>query len=131
MQLEATSAVRATQSNANMSSGSASTYDAFLQLFLTQLKHQDPTKPMDPTTTVTQLATFSQVEQMVQSNARLDLLLVNSALSQAASLVGKTITPADGSKAGVIKSVTIDGAQLFATLVDGRKIPITSGVSLS
>lgn len=131
MQLDPASAVRATQNNSTLSTGSSSNYDAFLQLFLTQLKHQDPTKPMDPTTTVTQLATFSQVEQLVQSNARLDALLLNSALNQAASLVGRTITPADGSTGGVVKSVTVDGAQLSAVLSDGRKIVVASGVSIS
>ncbi len=126
---------------ANQTSGSATPtgstaktltdYNSFLQLLITQLKHQDPTKPMDPAQTVTQLATFSGVEQAVKTNTLLSAMLVNSGLSQAASLVGKTLTPADGSAPGTVQSVTLTDSGLVATLSDGRNIPITQGVSVS
>ncbi len=106
-------------------------YNAFLQLLVTQLKNQDPTKPMDPTQTVTQLATFSGVEQAVKTNSLLSSMMVNTGLSQAASLVGKTLTPADGSTAGVVRSVTLTDSGMVATLNDGRTIPLASGVSVS
>jgi flagellar basal-body rod modification protein FlgD len=50
---------------AKTSTRATANFDAFLQLLVTQLKHQDPLKPMDPTQTVTQLATFASVEQSV------------------------------------------------------------------
>jgi flagellar basal-body rod modification protein FlgD len=40
--------------------------DAFLQLLVTQLQHQDPTKPMDDTAYIAQLAQFSSLEQLTQ-----------------------------------------------------------------
>lgn len=36
----------------------------FLQLLVSEIKNQDPTAPMDSTTFLTQLAQFSQLEQM-------------------------------------------------------------------
>ena len=45
---------------------------AFLQLLTTQLKFQDPLKPMDNTQFVTQLAQFSQLEQSTDLNKRMD-----------------------------------------------------------
>src|SRR5580698_6018773 len=36
----------------------------FLQLLVTEIQNQDPTQPMDSTTFLTQLAQFSQLEQM-------------------------------------------------------------------
>ena len=56
-------------------------YDAFLLLLVTQLKNQDPTEPVDSTQYMAQLATFSQVEQSMQSNTKLDSLLTSSAMS--------------------------------------------------
>ena len=50
-------------------------YNSFLQLLVTEMQNQDPTQPMDPTQTVTQLATFSGVEQAVQTNSILSSLL--------------------------------------------------------
>jgi flagellar basal-body rod modification protein FlgD len=49
--------------------------NAFLQLFVAQLKNQDPTKPADPTQFVTQLAQFSSLEQSTQMKSDLDGIL--------------------------------------------------------
>jgi flagellar basal-body rod modification protein FlgD len=43
----------------------------FLQLLVTQLKNQDPTNPVDGTQFVAQLAQFSQLEQMINANSKL------------------------------------------------------------
>ena len=64
------------------------------------MKNQDPTSPMDSTQYVAQLAAFSQVEQSVQINSKLDQMLQSSALAQADSLIGRTITSADGKITG-------------------------------
>jgi flagellar basal-body rod modification protein FlgD len=40
----------------------------FLQLLVTQLQNQDPLNPMDNTQFVTQLATFSSLEQLMSIN---------------------------------------------------------------
>lgn len=47
---------------------------AFLQLLVAQLKNQDPTNPMDPTTFVTQLAEFNDVEQNLGTRQDLDAM---------------------------------------------------------
>ena len=50
-------------------------YNQFLQLLIAEMQNQDPTNPMDPTQTVSQLATFSGVEQQVQTNTTLDNMM--------------------------------------------------------
>lgn len=40
--------------------------DAFLRLLVTQLQHQDPTKPIDDVNFIAQLATFSSLEKLTE-----------------------------------------------------------------
>jgi flagellar basal-body rod modification protein FlgD len=110
---------------------SAGDFNTFLQLLVTELKNQDPNKPMDPTQTVTQLATFSSVEQAVKTNTLLASLNSNAGLSQAGSLIGHTVTSSDGSLTGVVKSIQVTDTGLVATLADGKQILIGSGVTIS
>lgn len=134
MQITSTnSATAASTSTSTSQTTSSSTlgYDQFLTLLVTEMKNQDPTKPMDPTATVSQLASFSSVEQAVKSNATLASILSSSALSQAGSFIGKTVTSADGSISGVVASVTISDSGQTATLADGQTVSLTTGISVS
>ena len=103
-------------------------YQSFLRLLVAQMKNQDPTKPMDSTQYVAQLATFSQVEQSVQMNAKLDQMLQASALSQAGALIGREITSADGKTSGTIAEVRMITGGLVAVLEGGDEIVIGPGV---
>ncbi|ESY88568.1 flagellar hook assembly protein FlgD [Mesorhizobium australicum] len=105
-------------------------YQSFLKLLIAEMKNQDPTKPMDSTAYVAQLATFSQVEQSVQANTKLDQIMQSSALSQADALIGRNITSADGKTTGTVASVTLGSNGLIAVLQDGTTVPVGAGVSI-
>src|SRR5690349_10864185 len=80
--------------------------NAFLKLLVAQMKNQDPLKPMDNTDFVAQLAQFSNLEQVMGINTRLDTLAAQGQgmqNTQIAGLVGKTVT-LNG------KSVNLDGS---------------------
>ncbi|MGE6699432.1 flagellar hook assembly protein FlgD [Hyphomonas sp. NPDC076900] len=64
----------ATYENITTSSSSAeigSEYNSFIKLLTAQVQNQDPLSPMDSTQFVEQLATFSSLEQLVNSNTAL------------------------------------------------------------
>jgi flagellar basal-body rod modification protein FlgD len=97
MNVDATAAASATKNPpTSESSGTFVDYQAFLKLLVAEMKNQDPTSPMESTEYVAQLAAFSQVEQSVQINAKLETILQASALTQATAMIGKEITSADG-----------------------------------
>lgn len=131
MQVSQTSA---TPANTAASAARATTqtktlgYDSFLKLLVAQMKNQDPLKPMDATQTVSQLASFSSVEQMVNANAKLTSLLNASMVTQAASLIGKTVMSADGQTSGVVAGVQTSDAGMTAVLQDGKTVSLTPGV---
>ena len=58
--------------------------DAFLQLLVAQMKYQDPLEPTSNTEYISQYATFSELEQMQNMSASLEL-------SRASALVGETV----------------------------------------
>lgn len=123
-----------TTSTASTSTASASTvdYNQFLQLLVAQLKNQDPTEPMDSTSYLSQLASFSSVEAQTNTNTKLDSLLTSSALQTADSAIGRTVTSADGTVSGVVSSVSIvSSGSPVATLADGSTITLDSGVKIS
>ncbi len=106
-------------------------YESFLHLLVAQLKHQDPTNPSDGTQFLSQLASFSSVEQGVQSNAKLDAILQSTVMSQADNVIGRRVASADGLTAGTVKSVSISGDTLIAQLDNGTFLPLKTGVVIS
>ncbi len=106
-------------------------YSTFLKLLLAQLKNQDPTKPMDSTEYMSQLASFSNVEQAIKTNTKLDSLLTAHSLSQAENLIGRTLANADNSVSGVVVSVNVTSTGSVATLDNGKTITLGDGVTVS
>lgn len=67
----------------------------FLTLLTTQLRNQDPTKPMDTETLTQQLVQFASVEQQLAGNQTLEQLLAlqqAGQLAQSSDLVGRRVT---------------------------------------
>lgn len=73
----ATSSTTTTKAATSTKSATAinADFQTFLKLLTTQMQNQDPLKPLDSTEFVAQLASFSAVEQQVQSNDKLDGIL--------------------------------------------------------
>ena len=126
-----TAASASTSSSSSAATNNTLNYNNFLQLLVAQLKNQDPTNPADPTTFVSQLASFSSVEQQVNTNSKLDALLAENALSQGVSVIGTTVTSADGTVSGQVASVTIDSTGVTAVLTNGQKLSLGTGVKIS
>ena len=72
--------------------------DAFLQLLVAQMKYQDPLEPTSNTEYISQYATFSQVEQMQNMAATMEL-------SRASSMVGKLVEVQTTDSNGEVKSI--------------------------
>ncbi len=123
-----------TTSSASSTSVAAQTsvdYNSFLQLLVQELKNQDPTSPSDPTQYLSQIATFSNVQQAVQSNTTLSSILTNTALTQAEGVVGKIVTSSDGSQSGRVTSVALNSSGVAtATLSDGSSLTLDSTISV-
>jgi flagellar basal-body rod modification protein FlgD len=135
MAVSATSGVTNNASTTQQTSTPAPTstldYNSFLKLLTAQMKYQDPTKPTDATQFVSQLASFSSVEQGIKQNTKLDSLITSLALNQADGLLGKVVTSEDGTTTGVVASVRIASTGAVAILTNGNEVPMTAGVKIT
>ena len=116
-----------TSSDANTASVD---YNGFLRLLIAQMKNQDPTKPMDSAQFMAQLASFSNVEQGIKMNQKLDSMMTSLALSQVDGIVGRTIISADGTVAGTVMALRVVSGGAVALLEDGREVPLGPGVTI-
>lgn len=106
-------------------------YDAFVKMLLAQLKNQDPTKPMDATEYVSQLATLSNLEQVIKQSETLDVLLQRAAFDQGAAVLGMKLTDREQAVSGVVTAVEFLSDGVWASLEDGTKVLVGEGVSIS
>lgn len=95
---------------------SSSDFKTFLTLLTAQMRNQDPLKPMDSTEFVAQLASFSSVEQQVETNSKLGELLAKF-----------TNNPANGLSEWLGKEVRREGSTEF----DGRPVDINVDIQPS
>lgn len=106
-------------------------YDSFLKLLTAQMEFQDPTNPMDATQFVAQLASFSNVEQSIKTNSKLDALLVSQSLGQVDGLIGKYVTSMDGKISGQVKEVHIYANGAVVALDNGKELLLDAGIKIS
>lgn len=82
-------ALTATKTNsASSSMDKLANENTFLQLFVSQLKNQDPLNPSDGTQFVSQLAQFSELEQVIGINQNVGAIRNQVAPSTSASAPG-------------------------------------------
>ncbi len=108
----------------------------FLILLTKQPANQDPLDPMKSEEFVSQLAQFSSLEQAMNLNSNFEQFMAFQQLTQATSLIGKTVvclvhTP-EGliPVAGVVEMVmTLDG-QAYLKLSDGSEVELSTVISV-
>ncbi|SDC86296.1 flagellar basal-body rod modification protein FlgD [Paenibacillus sp. UNCCL117] len=102
--------------------------DQFLKILITQLKHQDPTQPLQDKEFIAQMAQFTSVEQL--TNMAGEMKLLRQSLGFASGLIGKEINwtyeDKDGTshtRTGVVESITVKQGEQFAK-VNGEDIAL-------
>lgn len=112
--------------------------DAFLKILMTQLQNQDPTKPMDDSQFIAQMAQFSSLEQMTNlTTAFQEFAAVQeqSQMIEFSNFVGKDVkwhevtdekddkgNPIINEGTGTITGIKFVGGSVEFTLADGKVI---------
>lgn len=100
--------------------------DDFLKILTVQLANQDPSSPMDDTQFISQMATFSSLEQMTNLNTSFDKF-AGSQMNQYASSIGKQVswTPngATSPSTGTVGGVSTENGNYYY-LIGNEKVPV-------
>ncbi len=119
--------------------------DDFLKLMITQLRYQNPLEPMDNTEYISQMASFSALEQMTNLNTSFervasvlyDYLIPQMQWQHATQMLGKEVTylnpsteeDAEEFLTGVIESVLAKDGQIYF-MINGSQIPVSSVIEI-
>ena len=109
--------------------------DDFLKLLATQLSAQDPMQPTDDTQFISQMASFSSLQQMSTLNTNFTNFATSQQSAEAPSYLGKqvSVTDANGNAVtGLASAFHVDSSGVTLT-INGADYPLSSvtGVSLS
>lgn len=106
--------------------------DSFLKLLTAELQNQDPTKPQDPTQSVTQLAQMSQLQYQEQMTKAFQNFQSTFGVMQASSLIGKsaTVVASNGSSkssniTGTVDSISVQNGTPYFTMKDSKGVLYT------
>ncbi|MCA9087484.1 MAG: flagellar hook capping protein [Planctomycetaceae bacterium] len=114
---------------------SASTIDQqqFLNLLVTQLKHQDPLNPMDQQEQIAQLAQFSTVEGIEKLNASFSQMLNMQMLTSSSNMLGATVEYNSEDSllplTGTVERIATKNGSLQLT-INGEQVPIENVLAL-
>lgn len=108
----------------------------FLNLLVTQLKHQDPLDPLDTNEFTAQLVQFAGVEQQIQQNANLEKLLNLQETTQVAAMVnfiGTTVevtgdkVPLEDGRAEFTYALGVNATDLTITVMNSSGLTVFVG----
>ena len=112
----ATSVATKAAEAANKQAGGALDKDAFLKLLVTQMKYQDPLEPTDNTEYVSQLATFSELEEMQNLNSSMGRQSASSLIGQYVYIEETDSTGNSKTAEGTVDYVTFSGGKTYLSI---------------
>ncbi len=98
----------------------------FMKLLITQLKSQDPTKPLDDKEFIGQMAQFTSLKQMNDLSESFKTMNREFTFTKAVSLVGKTISWVDDAgkyNTGPVDSIKVKNGDTFLN-INGMEVPL-------
>ncbi|MCA1908504.1 MAG: flagellar hook assembly protein FlgD [Magnetospirillum sp.] len=116
-----------TSTSSSTTSGLSADYDMFIQLLVAQLQYQDPLDPTDATEFTNQLVQYSNLEQQIATNDKLDEVLSSLdtfGLSSGVGYMGHTVE-AQGDTISVQDDGTVDAEWIYSLDEAAEEVTLT------
>jgi flagellar basal-body rod modification protein FlgD len=107
--------------------------DEFLSLLVTQMRNQDPLKPVSDTEFIAQMASFSNLEQTKAMSGDLVQLRQSNAFTQATALMGKNVRLLSGEDTftkGIVTELEVMEGEV-SLIVNGKAYELGQVVKVS
>ncbi|MFG6118257.1 MULTISPECIES: flagellar hook assembly protein FlgD [Thalassobacillus] len=112
--------------------------DDFLKILMTQLQTQDPMNPMEDKEFISQMASFSSLEQMMNMSQAMEKMADSQSfvpVVQYSSLIGKEVSyPVEGeseTEMGVVAAVSQKDGETWLEMENGTKVDVQSVLRIS
>ena len=110
--------------------------DDFFKLLTVKFTSQDPLKPMEDTEFISQMASFTSLEQMQTLSKDFSAFTKSQGFSTASIYLGKQVTVADasaplGAVSGVVSGISVDATDGPRLTVNGKNYPLSTVQSVA
>lgn len=108
----------------------------FLNLLVTQMRNQDPLKPVSDTEFIAQMAQFTSLEQTKEMGADLQQLRQSYNLTQGTALMGKPVKVATGEKEnqvftnGIVTDLKVNKDGDVSVILNGQTYDLDSVIEV-
>ena len=108
----------------------------FLSLLVTQMRNQDPLKPVSDTEFIAQMAQFTSLEQTKEMSADLQQLRQSYNLTQGTALMGKPVKVATGEKEnqvftnGIVTDIKVNKDGDVSVILNGQTYDLDSVIEV-
>ena len=123
-----TSTDTATNANLNL------TPTDFLKMMVTQLQNQDPLNPTSSSDLLAQMSQIGQLQSTTSLQSSLTSFGLQTSISSASSMIGKTVQGLDSNSntvSGTVTSVQVASGNVSLSLDSGTTLPLSSVTSIS
>lgn len=106
----------------------------FIKMMVTQLENQDPLQPTQSDQLLAQMSQIGQLQASTDLQSSLQGLVLQNQIGAASSLIGKTVSGIDSTKAnisGVVNSVQVAGSNVNLELDNGKSLSLGQVTSIA
>jgi flagellar basal-body rod modification protein FlgD len=106
----------------------------FLNMMITELQNQDPTKPTSSSDLLGQMSQIGQLQSATTLQTSLQSMVLQNSISSAGNLIGKSVQGMDDQNetvGGLVTSVRVESNQVMLELDSGKNLALGRVTSIS
>ncbi len=125
---------KSTTSTSTLPNKMALKAEDFINLMVTELKNQDPTKPASNEELLSQMSQIGQLQSSNDLTTSLKTMVLQNSLGSASGMIGKTVAGLNDAKenvTGIVNSVRVEDSNVYLELDNGKTLQMSNVTSVA